>query len=90
MHSTSSYSGTAVEAASKQGNVVIVQLLLEKGADVNAQTKSGNPLHAASITGRDEIIALLLEKGAIVNAPGGHYGSAAPMRMPTADYMTMH
>jgi ankyrin repeat protein len=54
-----------------------VTLLLEKGADVNAQGGHyGNALQAAANGGHDSVVTLLLEKGADVNAQGGHYGNA--------------
>jgi ankyrin repeat protein len=54
-----------------------VQLLLDKGADVNAQGgKYGNALQAASSRGNLEVVQLLLDKGANVNAQGGYYGNA--------------
>jgi ankyrin repeat protein len=52
-------------------------MLLEKGADVNAQVAwYGNALQAASSKGYKEIAQMLLEKGADVNAQGGAFGSA--------------
>ena len=52
-------------------------LLLETGADVNAQGGYyGNALQVASYGGHEAIAALLLEKGADVNAQGGWYGNA--------------
>jgi ankyrin repeat protein len=49
-----------------------VTLLLEKGADVNAQGGYfGNALQAASSGGHDSVVTLLLDKGADVNAQGG-------------------
>ncbi|KAL1984494.1 hypothetical protein VTN96DRAFT_9093 [Rasamsonia emersonii] len=52
-------------------------VLLEKGADVNAQGGYyGNALQAALARGYKEIMAMLLEKGADVNAQGGYYGNA--------------
>jgi ankyrin repeat protein len=43
----------------------VVQLLLEKGADVNAQGGPfGNALHAASVQGHRAVVQLLLENGA--------------------------
>ncbi|KAF3391859.1 Ankyrin repeat domain-containing protein 50 [Talaromyces pinophilus] len=66
----------ALYAASAQGHVEIVRILLEKGAYVNAQGKYGNALYAASAQGHVEIVRILLEKGAYVNAQGGKYGNA--------------
>ncbi|KAF8326443.1 ectomycorrhiza-induced ankyrin-domain/NACHT-domain-containing protein [Amanita rubescens] len=66
-----------VEIASENGYIGIVRLLLDKGANVNAQgVKHGNALQAASMGGNAEIVRLLLDKGANVNAQGGHYGNA--------------
>jgi ankyrin repeat protein len=49
MHREDNY-GNALQAASLQGHEAIVKLLLEKGADVNAQGGHyGNALQAASI-----------------------------------------
>jgi ankyrin repeat protein len=53
------------------GHIKIVQLLLEKGADVNAQGKdSDTPLSWACDGSHIEIVQLLLEKGADINAQG--------------------
>ncbi|KAJ5982454.1 hypothetical protein N7451_012554 [Penicillium sp. IBT 35674x] len=63
--------------ASLNGYKNIVQLLLENGAEVNAQGgKFGNALQAASSGGHDKIVQLLLENGAEVNAQGGKFGNA--------------
>ncbi|CEN59972.1 Putative Ankyrin repeat domain containing protein [Aspergillus calidoustus] len=64
----------ANQVASSGGHQEIVQLLLDKGADVNVQ--GGNALQAASARGYQEIVQLLLDKGADVNAQGGEYGNA--------------
>jgi ankyrin len=46
-----------------------VELLIEKGASVNAlTTDNATPLHLASKFGDLETVALLIEKGASVNA----------------------
>ncbi|OCL02329.1 ankyrin, partial [Glonium stellatum] len=55
----------------------IVQLLLSKGADINAQGRyHGTALQAASKHGHNEIVQLLLSKGADINAQGGQYNTA--------------
>ncbi|EDU43191.1 ankyrin repeat domain containing protein [Pyrenophora tritici-repentis Pt-1C-BFP] len=67
----------ALQAASERGHTEIVKLLLDKGADVNAQGGlHGNALQAASERGHAEVVKLLLDNGADVNAQGGDYGNA--------------
>jgi ankyrin repeat protein len=62
---------------SVEGHEKIVELLVSKGADTNAQNRHyGNALQAASVRGHDKIVELLVSKGAIINAQGGHYGIA--------------
>ncbi|KAL8668846.1 MAG: hypothetical protein Q9168_006543 [Polycauliona sp. 1 TL-2023] len=54
-----------------------VELLLSKGADVNAQSgRYGDALQAASAQGSVEIVKLLLANGADARAKGGEYGTA--------------
>ena len=55
----------------------MVKLLLDEGADVNAQGRRyGNALQAASEGGHKAVVKLLLDKGADVNAQGRQYGNA--------------
>ena len=55
----------------------VVQLLLSKGADVNAQGGTyGNALQDAALCSTLEVVQLLLDSGAHVNAQGGEYGTA--------------
>ncbi|KAK4220622.1 hypothetical protein QBC38DRAFT_525549, partial [Podospora fimiseda] len=69
--------GNALQAASLEGHQEIVKLLLDEGADVNAQGGLyDNALQAASLEGHQEIVKLLLDKGAGVNEQGGFYGNA--------------
>jgi hypothetical protein len=55
----------------------VTRLLLDSGANVNAQGGLyGNALHAASAGGHEAVVRLLLDEGANVNAQGGPYGNA--------------
>ena len=57
------------EKSNKELSKVIIELLIAKGADVNAKRDDGEtPLHQAASKGRKEIIELLITKGADVNA----------------------
>lgn len=50
-------------------NLEVAELLLEKGAEVNAQDKGGLiPLHNASSYGHLDVAALLIKHGTLVNA----------------------
>ena len=52
--------------ASLIGHDKVVQILLDKGADVNAQSGPySDTLQAALTGGCDEVVQILLEKGAI-------------------------
>lgn len=64
--------GNALQAASVRGHERTVQLLLEIGADVNAQDNSrfGTALQAASARGHETTVQLLLENGADISAEG--------------------
>ncbi|KAJ7278310.1 hypothetical protein C8J57DRAFT_1222168 [Mycena rebaudengoi] len=58
-------------------NETVVQLLLNQGANVNAQGgQYGTALQAASMEGHEAVVQLFLNQGANVNAQGGHYGTA--------------
>ena len=61
--------GQALITASKNGNIVKVNALLAKGADVNAKDKNGDTaLIMASLYGHSEVVNALLANGADVNA----------------------
>jgi ankyrin repeat protein len=70
--------GTALQAASVNGHIEIVTILLENGADVNLQGGEyyDSALQAASHHGHVETVTLLLDGGADVNAQGGYYDTA--------------
>ena len=59
-----------ITAASGEGSLEIVRLLLDRGVDPNArQTGGATPLHCAVDGGDAEIVALLLQRGAETNTP---------------------
>ncbi|KAH8728164.1 ankyrin repeat domain-containing protein [Phaeosphaeriaceae sp. PMI808] len=63
--------------AVEHGHYEMAKLLLDKGADVDAQGGGyGNALQAASSKGHEQIVKLLLDKGADVNAQSGYHGNA--------------
>ncbi|KAF2718867.1 hypothetical protein K431DRAFT_123484, partial [Polychaeton citri CBS 116435] len=69
--------GSSLYYAGLVGLQRVIQMLLDAGADVNAEGGHyGNALQAASLEGHTEVVQLLLDSGANVNAEGGHYGSA--------------
>ena len=55
----------------------VVELLLQKGADINARANDGNTaLKSAALEGNAEVVKLLLEKGADINATTQHGNTA--------------
>ena len=70
---------TLLHLAAEHGHHRMVKLLLDKGADVNAQGgEYGNALHAASVAGHEAIVKLLLNKGANVNVECPRFKAAHP------------
>ena len=54
--------------ASRSGNLQMVQLLLDRGADINARNKDGNTAYSlAEVNGYAQVSAFLLERGAVEN-----------------------
>jgi ankyrin repeat protein len=68
---------TALHLASFFGHRDVARLLLDRGADVNARSRSerfareNTPLHAAAANKQVDVAALLVERGADVNARDG-------------------
>jgi ankyrin repeat protein len=59
------------------GFSTVTRLLLDAGADINAQGgEYGNALQAASAGGHEQVVKTLLNAGAEVNAQGGGYSNA--------------
>ena len=60
---------TPLHFATFKGHKEIAELLIAKGADLNAKDKKGRtPLFGAAQDGQKEIAELLIAKGADVNA----------------------
>ncbi|KAF8217285.1 ankyrin repeat-containing domain protein [Mycena galopus ATCC 62051] len=71
------YRAPLVVVASHFGLEKIVRLLIDHGADLNAQGwEYGTALADASYSGRESIVQLLLENGDDVNMRDQKYGSA--------------
>ncbi|KAF4947095.1 hypothetical protein FGADI_10725 [Fusarium gaditjirri] len=68
---------SALLVASMFGHLEIVTLLVEKGADVNANGRIMNVLCTAVIGGHTDIIEFLIKKGADVNAFGNALSMAS-------------
>jgi peptidoglycan/LPS O-acetylase OafA/YrhL len=59
--------------ASKEGNIQLMQALLEDGADINGEyQKSLTPLHWAAANGKTKAVLFLLKNGANSNALDGY------------------
>lgn len=60
---------TPLHVASRLGNVDIVMMLLQHGANIDSVTKDlYTPLHIAAKEGQEEVAAVLIENGASLDA----------------------
>jgi hypothetical protein len=67
----------ALQAISVEGHEAVVKLLLDRGANANAQGGHfSNALYEASVEGHEAVVKLLLDRGANANAQGGHFSNA--------------
>ncbi|MFN2375243.1 MAG: ankyrin repeat domain-containing protein [Candidatus Binatia bacterium] len=74
------YGGTVLHVAARAGDVRIVRLLLDAGADVEACSSGMSPLAEASGAGKTDVVVELLRRGA--NADGKCTGgSEFPLRI---------
>lgn len=77
VNATGGFHGSAIQAASSRGYLVVVSLLLHHGALINASSgRCGTSLQAAAYHGDVPMVKLLIRKGADVNQEGGLYGTA--------------
>lgn len=75
-YSNSLYFGSVLHNACFSGNLQVVNMVLEKGADVNATGGTyEHPIQAAVRSGNPDVVELLLERGALINVSGGKHGS---------------
>lgn len=73
----------SLQVAAYCGDSSVVQVLLQNGADPNAETGSlGHPLYAAAYLGSIDTVTLLLEKGADLHRSGY---AGTPLEVATCD-----
>ena len=68
--------GTPLWAASRSGRTSVAEILLSRGADVDATLSGETALYMAAYTGQYDIVQLLLRNGADVNAERKQQGTA--------------
>ena len=62
-----------LRTASAAGDIDSVQILLDRGADVQISGYDGTALQAASRGGHKDVVQVLLDRGADVNAQGSRF-----------------
>jgi ankyrin repeat protein len=70
--------GSALQAASSRGDVMIAEVLLDGDADVDPPDTGiyGSPLHAGAAGGHAELVNVLIRRGAAIDRQVRGYGSA--------------
>jgi ankyrin repeat protein len=75
-HSNSWYYRSVLHNACFSGKLQIENMVLAKGADVNAAGgEYGHPIQAAVRSGNPDVVGLLVARGALINVSGGRHGS---------------
>ncbi|KAK2788427.1 hypothetical protein FQN53_003573 [Emmonsiellopsis sp. PD_33] len=68
--------------AARAGDVPVMRILFENGADVNSKTfEARTPLHVAADVGQDAAVRVLLENGADINSKDAY--TQTPLRLAT-------
>ncbi|XP_037804508.1 putative ankyrin repeat protein RF_1087 [Penaeus monodon] len=66
---------TPVHLAAGEGHEAVLEILLDKGGDVNSKDNNGStPLHYAARGGCMAVVEALIQKGSDVKATEGVYG----------------
>ncbi|KAK4040342.1 ankyrin repeat-containing domain protein [Parachaetomium inaequale] len=72
----------ALVCAAKAGRIAAMELLLDRGADIDTgYGKFGSPLQAAALGNQPHAIEFLVRRGANVNPPPSHAGSVLTLTM---------
>ncbi|KAL9629855.1 MAG: hypothetical protein Q9164_006690, partial [Protoblastenia rupestris] len=71
--------GNAIQAAAFGGHEIMVRLLIDGGADVQARGRYGSALRATSLGGHDDVVRLLLNHGATMESGYGDALEAAAL-----------
>eukprot|EP01098_Paradermamoeba_levis_P005202 TRINITY_DN2213_c0_g2_i1.p1 TRINITY_DN2213_c0_g2~~TRINITY_DN2213_c0_g2_i1.p1 ORF type:complete len:120 (-),score=23.53 TRINITY_DN2213_c0_g2_i1:6-365(-) len=65
---------TPLHYATREGHFSVIQLLIDRGSDVNAKKKLGmTPLWVAVYNGQPSVVQLLIDRGSDVDAKVTHW-----------------